>query len=111
VIIRREKSRGSFGPDPVLDLPQGARLRIKTEKLLPPKFSEDTNDLWAPCLFLVLRVEDDHDDGSADGEQFADKFELKPSEKLLAELGLDDEAFRNSNKARYTAEQQKTIGS
>jgi hypothetical protein len=46
VAIRRTKAKEEFGPDPSLDLPQGAHLKITSSKLFAPRFHEETGDLW-----------------------------------------------------------------
>jgi hypothetical protein len=110
VVIRREASRGTFAPDPTLDLPGGARLRIKSQNLFPAKFHEESGDLWTPILLLILNVEDDHTEaGQADGERFSDRFEFKASDALLEELGCTEEELKNSNKSKWTVAQQKLI--
>ena len=67
VAIRKTKAKEEISPDPVLDFPQGAHLKIMSAKLFAPKVHEETGDLWRSKLSLKLRVVDDHtEDGDAD---------------------------------------------
>jgi hypothetical protein len=108
--IRRAKARNDYGPDPSLDLQAGAHLKVKSEKLFPPTFNEETGDFWGPTLSLVMEIIDDGtEEGDADGETFADRFELKIDEEFLDTLGIEEKALRNSRKADFTAEQIKSL--
>jgi hypothetical protein len=58
VPIRKTRAKASedYGPDPALDLPGGAHLGIKSVKVFPPKFNEDTGDLWGSIVSMRLTV-------------------------------------------------------
>jgi hypothetical protein len=111
VAIRRQKTRNpDYGPDPAIDLPGGAHLKVKGQKLFTPRFHEDTGDLWSPTLSLILEVVDDFtEEGSYDGLTFADRFELKVDEDMLDTLGLEEKSLRDANASDFTAEERKKI--
>lgn len=114
VAIRREQATGNHGPDPVLDLPQGAHLKVKTQKVFPPKFGEEDGALWTSTVSLALEVIDDFDEGDDDGKVFTDRFELKLTGDLLKTImnnhGWEEEKqFRNSNKADFTEKEIAAI--
>ena len=68
VEIRKTTAKVDFGPDPVLDLPDGAHLRIENATLFTPKCHEETGDLWKSKVSCKLKVVDDRtEDGDADG--------------------------------------------
>ena len=74
VAIRKTKAKEEFGPDPSLDLPQGAHLKVTSSKLFAPKFHEETGDLWKSKVSLKRKVVDDRtEDGDADGLEFFDR--------------------------------------
>ena len=102
VAIRKTKAKEEFGPDPSLDLPQGAHLKVMSSKLFAPKFHEKTGDLWKSMVSCRLNVVDDRTaDGDADGLEFFDTFELKVDE----ELGYDDKKLKDANIRDFTKEQ------
>jgi hypothetical protein len=106
VAIRKTKAKEEFGPDPSLDLPQGAHLKVTTSKLFAPKFHEETGDLWKSVVSGKLKVVDDRTaDGDADGLEFFDTFELKVDE----ELGYDDKKLKDANMRDFTNEQQEEL--
>jgi hypothetical protein len=106
VAIRKTKAKEEFGPDPSLDLPQGAHLKVRSSKLFAPKFHEETGDLWKSKVSLKLKVIDDRTaDGAADGLEFSDTFELKVDE----ELGYDDKNLKDANIRDFTKEQREEI--
>jgi hypothetical protein len=108
VPIRKTRAKASedYGPDPALDLPGGAHLGIKSVKVFPPKFNEDTGDLWGSIVSMRLTVIDDRtEDGDADGLEFDDRFELKIDE----DLGFDDDKLKNANVRDFTKEVQETL--
>src|SRR5215216_1907432 len=106
VAIRKTKAKEEFGPDPSLDLPQGAHLKVTSSKLFAPKFHEETGDLWKSVVSCKLKVVDDRTaDGDADGLEFFDTFELKVDE----ELGYDDKKLKDANIRDFTKEQQEEL--
>jgi hypothetical protein len=107
VPIRRVKAKaGDFGPDPVLDLPQAAHLKIKSAKLFPPKVDEDTGSFWVPNVSLRLLIVDDRtEEGDADGLEFSDRFELKIDE----ELGIEDEDLKTKVFWDFTKEERALL--
>jgi hypothetical protein len=106
VAIRKTKAKEEFGPDPSLDLPQGAHLKVGSSKLFPPKFHEETGDLWKSVVSCRLKVVDDRTaDGDADGLEFSDTFELKVDE----ELGYDDKKLKDANIRDFTKEQREEL--
>jgi hypothetical protein len=125
VAIRKTKAKEEFGPDPSLDLPQGARLRIGNATLFPPKFHEETGDLWKSNVSLKEKVVDDHtEDGDADGLEFFDSFDLKFDEDVAKKFGIGpeegakdkdgkkltlDKFLKNANKRDFTEEQQAAL--
>jgi hypothetical protein len=125
VPIRKTKTKEEFGPDPSLDLPQGAHLRVMSAKLFPPRFHEKTGDLWKSRVSLKLRVVDDRtEDGDGDGKEFFDAYDLKFDEEVAQKLGIGpeegakdkdgkrltlDRFLNNSNKSDFTEEQQAAL--
>jgi hypothetical protein len=106
VAIRKTKAREEFGPDPSLDLPQGAHLKVTSARLFAPKFHEDTGDLWKSVVSGRLRVVDDRTaEGDADGLEFSDTFELKLDE----ELGYDDKKLKDANIRDFTEEEREEL--
>jgi hypothetical protein len=106
VAIRKTKAKEEFGPDPSLDLPQGAHLKVRSAKLFAPKFHEETGDLWKSVVSCKLKVIDDRTaDGDADGLEFFDTFELKVDEQL----GYDDKNLKDANIRDFTKEQREEI--
>jgi hypothetical protein len=92
VRIRKTKAKEEFGPDPVLDLPEGAHLRIENATLFPPKFHPETGALWRSKVSLKLKVVDDRtEDGEADDLEFFDGYDLKFDEDVAAKLGIGPE--------------------
>jgi hypothetical protein len=125
VAIRKTKAKEEFGPDPSLDLPQGAHLKVVSSKLFAPKFHEETGDLWKSKVSLKLKVVDDRtEDGDADGLEFFDTFELKFDEDVAKKFGIGPEEdakdkdgkkltlekfLDNANKRDFTEEQQAAL--
>src|SRR5829696_2231725 len=125
VAIRKTKAKEEFGPDPSLDLPQGAQLRVMSAKLFPPRFHEETGDLWKSRVSLKLNVVDDRtEDGDADGLEFFDAYDLKFDEDVAQRLGIGpeegakdkdgktltlDRYLNNSTKSDFTKEQQAAL--
>src|SRR5918994_708608 len=106
VAIRKTNAKKEFGPDPVLDLPQGAHLKVESAKLFAPKFHEETGDLWKSVVSCKLKVVDDRTaDGAADGSEFFDTFELKVDE----ELGYDDKKLKDANIRDFTKGQREEL--
>jgi hypothetical protein len=104
--IRKTKAKEEFGPDPSLDLPQGAHLKVTSSKLFAPKFHEETGDLWKSVVSGKLKVVDDRTaDGAADSLEFSDTFELKVDE----ELGYDDKKLKDANIRDFTKEEQEEL--
>src|SRR5215207_2603331 len=101
VAIRRTKAKEEFGPDPSLDLPQGAHLKVTSPKLFAPKFHEETGDLWKSKVSLKLKVVDDRtEDGDADGLEFFDSFDLKFDEEVAKKLGVGPEEAARTTMAK-----------
>src|ERR687898_2617515 len=125
VAIRRTKANEEFGPDPSLDLPQGAHLKITSSKLFAPKFHDETGDLWKSKVSLKLKIIDDRtEDGDADGLEFFDSFDLKFDEDVAKEFGIGpeegakdndgkrltlDKFLNNANRSDFTEEQQAAL--
>jgi hypothetical protein len=98
VAIRRTKANEEFGPDPSLDLPQGAHLKVTSSKLFAPKFHEETGDLWKSKVSLKQKVVDDHTvDGDADGLEFFDSFDLKFDKDVAKKFGIGPEEGAKDN--------------
>jgi hypothetical protein len=125
VAIRRTEAKEEFGPDPSLDLPQGAHLKVTSSKLFAPKFHEETGDLWKSKVSLKQKVVDDRtEDGDADGLEFFDSFDLKFDEEVAKKLGVGpeegamdnygkkltlDKFLKNAKKSDFTEEQQAAL--
>jgi len=125
VAIRRTKAKEEFGPDPSLDLPQGAQLKVTSSKLFAPRVHEETGDLWKSKVSLKLKVVDDRtEDGDADGLEFFDSFDLKFDEDVAKKFGIGpeegakdndgkrltlDKFLNNANKRDYTEQQQAAL--
>ena len=106
VAIRRTRAKEEFGPDPSLDLPQGAHLKVRSSKLFAPKFHEESGDLWKSVVSCKLKVVDDRTaEGEADDAEFFDTFELKVDE----ELGYDDKKLKDANIRDFTKEQREEL--
>src|SRR5215204_2063882 len=125
VAIRKTKAKEEFGPEPSLDLPQGAHLKATSSKLFAPKFHEETGDLWKSKVSLKQKVVDDRtEDGDADGLEFFDGYDLKFDEDVAKEFGIGpeegakdkdgkrltlDKFLNNANKRDFTEEQQAAL--
>jgi hypothetical protein len=125
VAIRKSKAKEEFGPDPSLDLPQGAHLKVTSSKLFAPKFHEETGDLWRSKVSLKEKVVDDRtEDGDDDGLEFFDSFDLKFDEEVAKKFGIGpeegakdndgkrltlDKFLNNANKRDFTEEQQAAL--
>src|SRR5215217_3495956 len=125
VPIRKTKAKEEFGPDPVLDLPDGAHLRIENATLFTPKFHEESGDLWKSKVSLTLKVVDDRtEDGDADDLEFFDGYDLKFDEDVAKKFGIGpeegakdkdgkkltlDKFLNNANKSDFTEEQQAAL--
>src|SRR5918995_3637660 len=123
--IRKTKAKEEFGPDPSLDLPQGAHLKVTSSRLFAPKFHEETGDLWKSKVSLKLKVVDDRtEDGNADDLEFFDGYDLKFDEDVAKKLGIGPEEgakdkdgkkltlerfLNNANKSDFTEEQQAAL--
>jgi hypothetical protein len=107
VAIRKTKAKEEeFGPDPSLDLPQGAHLKVMSAKLFAPKFHEETGDLWKSMVSCKLKVVDDRTaEGGADEAEFFDTFELKVDE----ELGYDGKKLKDANTRDFAKEQREEL--
>jgi hypothetical protein len=126
VAIRKTKAKEEeFGPDPSLDLPQGAHLKVTSSKLFAPKFHEETGDLWKSKVSLKLKVVDDRtEEGAADGLEFFDSYDLKFDEDVARKFSIGpeegakdmdgkkltlDKFLNNANKHDFTEEQQAAL--
>jgi len=125
VAIRKTKAKEEFGPEPSLDLPQGAHLKATSSKLFAPKFHEETSDLWRSKVSLKLKVVDDRtEEGDADGLEFFDGYDLKFDEDVAKKFGIGPEEgakdkdgkkltlekfLNNANKSDFTEEQQAAL--
>src|SRR5215213_11239447 len=125
VAIRKTTAKEEFGPDPVLDLPDGAHLRIENATLFTPKFHEETGDLWRSKVSLKLKVVDDRtEDGDADDLEFFDGYDLKFDEDVAKKFGIGPEEgakdkdgkkltlekfLNNANRRDFTEEQQAAL--
>jgi hypothetical protein len=125
VAIRKTKAKEDFGPDPSLDLPQGAHLKVTSSKLFAPKFHEETGDFWKSKVSLKLKVVDDRtEDGDADDLEFFDSYDLKFDEDVAKKFGIGPEEgakdkdgkkltlekfLNNTNKRDFTEEQQAAL--
>jgi hypothetical protein len=125
VAIRKTKAKEEFGPDPSLDLPQGAHLKVTNPKLFAPKFHEETGDIWKSKVSLKQKVVDDRtEDGDADGLEFFDGYELKFDEDVAKKFGIGpeegakdndgkkltlDKFLDNANKRDLTEERQAAL--
>jgi len=125
VAIRKTKAKEEFGPDPVLDLPDGAHLRIENATLFAPKFHEETGDLWKSKVSLKQKVVDDRtEDGDADDLELFDSYDLKFDEHVAKKFGIGpeegakdkdgkkvtlDKFLKNANKSDFTEQQQAAL--
>src|SRR5215208_2069210 len=125
VAIRKTKAKEAFGPDPVLDLPNGGHLRIENATLFTPKFHEESGDLWKSKVSCKLKVVDDRtEDGDADGLEFFDGYDLKFDEDIAKKFGIGpeddakdkdgkrltlDKFLNNANKSDFTEQQQAAL--
>ena len=125
VAIRKTKAKEAFGPEPSLNLPQGAHLKVTSSKLFAPKFHEETGDLWKSKVSLKLMVVDDRtEDGDADGLEFFDSYDLKFDEDVAKKFGIGPEEgakdndgkkltlekfLNNANKRDFNEEQQAAL--
>jgi hypothetical protein len=125
VAIRKTKAKEEFGPDPSLDLPQGAHLKAMSTKLFAPKFHEETGELWKSKVSLKLKVVDDRtEDGDADSLEFFDGYDLKFDKDVAKKFGIGPEEgakdndgkkltlerfLNNANKSDFTEEQQAAL--
>ena len=114
-----------FTPDPSLDIPQGAHLRIVGSKYFAPKFAEESGDLWGAMVSLRLKVVDDRtEDGDADDQEFFDRFNLKfdaevaKASNIGPEEGATDskgkklsltQFLKNANKRDFDKAQQEAL--
>ncbi len=105
--IRKSKARNNEEfSSASLDLPQGAQLKIKSVKVFPPKFDEETGDLWVSRIKARTVVVDDRtEDGNADGLEFDDYFELK----VDSELEFEPEDIAKGNLRHFDEEEQKLL--
>jgi hypothetical protein len=125
VAIRKTKAKEEFGPEPSLDLPQCAHLKVTSSKLFAPEFHEETGDLWKSKFSLKLKVVDDRtEDGDADGLEFFDGYDLKFDEDVAKKFSIGPEEgakdkdgkkltlekfLNNANKSDFTEEQQAVL--
>ena len=125
VAIRKTKAKEEFGPDPSLDLPDGAHLSIENATLFTPKFHEETGDLWTSKVSLKLKVVDDRtEDGDADDLEFFDGYDLKFDEDVAKKFGIGpeegakdkdgkkltlDKFLNNANEGDFTEEQRAAL--
>src|SRR5215203_2785891 len=125
VAIRKTEAKEAFGPDPVLDLPNGGHLRIENATLFAPKFHEETGDLWKSKVSLKQKVVDDRtEDGDADDLEFFDSYDLKFDEHVAKKFGIGpeegakdkdgkkltlDKFLKNAKKSDFTEEQQAAL--
>jgi hypothetical protein len=104
--IRKSPARAGNFDSAVLNLPQGAHLRIKSYKLFPPKFNDEDGDLWVPRIKGRLEVVDDRtEEGAADGLEFDDSFELK----IDPGLGFEPEDIKDGNIRDFDEEEQALL--
>src|SRR5829696_5865357 len=125
VAIRKTKAKEEFGPDPSLDLPQGAHLKVMSTKLFAPKFHEETGDLWRSKVSCKLKVVDDRtEDGDADDLEFFDSYDLKFDEDVTTEFSIGpeegakdregkkltlDKFLNSANRSDFTEQQQAAL--
>ncbi len=125
VAIRKTKAKEEFGPEPSLDLPQCAHLKVTSSKLFAPRFHEETGDLWKSKFSLKFKVVDDRtEDGDADGLEFFDGYDLKFDEDVAKKFSIGPEEgakdkdgkkltlekfLNNANKRDFTEEQQAAL--
>jgi hypothetical protein len=125
VAIRKTTAKEESGPDPVLDLPNGAQLRIGRATLFPPRFHDETGDLWRSKVSLKLKVVDDRtEDGDADDLEFFDGYDLKFDEDVAKRFGIGpeegardkdgkkltlDKFLNSANRDNFNAEQQAAL--
>src|SRR5215217_1929456 len=125
VAIRKTKAKEEFGPDPSLDLPQGAHLKVMSATLFTPKFHEETGDLWKSKVSLKQKVVDDRtEDGDADDLEFFDSYDLKFDEDIAKKFGIGPEEgakdndgkkltldtfLKNAKESDFTEEQQAAL--
>src|SRR5688572_18440111 len=125
VAIRKTKAKEEFGPDPSLDLPHGAHLKVMSAKLFAPTFHEETGDLWRSKVSLKLKVVDDRtEDGDADDLEFFDGYGLKFDEDVAKKFGIGpeegakdkdgkkltlDKFLNSTNRGDFSDEQQAAL--
>jgi hypothetical protein len=114
-----------FTPDPVMDIPHGAVLEIVGPRYFPPKFDEESGNLWGAMVSLRLKVLDDRTaDGDDDDKEFSDRFDLKFDAEIAKQHGIGPEEgakdsngkklsltkfLKNANKRDFNPEQQAAL--
>jgi hypothetical protein len=88
-----------------LDLPAGALLRIGSVKIWTPKFHEESGSLVPATIVARLHVVDDFGDGTYDGLEFDDRFDLKPDPSL----GFDPKRLNDATIHDFTEEEQAQL--
>ena len=116
----RRGAAPDYEQDAVLNLPQGADLKIAGIRPLPPRFDEETGDFRAAAYIFTLEVIDDRDEGEDNGKTFGDFYELKFDREVAAEHGIGpvegakdsdgkklsfSKFLRNANREQFSAEQ------
>jgi hypothetical protein len=99
-----ETEENSFS-SAVLDLPAGAHLRIKSTKIWPPKFHDESGALMPAAIVARMVVVDDFGDGTYDGLEFDDRFDLKPHPSL----GFDLKRLKDATIRDFTEEEQAQL--
>lgn len=99
-----ETEKNSFS-SAVLDLPAGAHLRIESTKVWTPKFHDESGALMPATIVTRMAVVDDFGDGTYDGLEFEDRFELKPHPRL----GLDPKRLKDATIRDFTEVEQDQL--
>jgi hypothetical protein len=89
----------------VLDLPAGAYLQIKSVKIWTPKFHDESEVLMPAAIVVRMVVVDDFGDGTYDGLEFDDRFDLKPNPSL----GFDPKRLKDATIRDFSEEEQAQL--
>src|SRR5215211_6241619 len=108
-----------------MDIPHGAVLEIVGYRYFPPKFDEESSNLWGAMVSPRLNVLDDRTaDGDDDDKEFSDRFDLKFDAEVAKQHGIGPEEgakdsngkklsltkfLKNANKRNFNPEQQAAL--
>jgi hypothetical protein len=88
-----------------LDLPAGAHLRIKSVRIWSPTFHDESGALMPAAIVARMVVVDDFGDGTYDGLEFDNRFDLKPHPSL----GFDPKRLKDATIRDFSEEEQAQL--